>query len=168
MRGRVAGVRPPLHARRAWISTRPAFPFRPWAGDSGRGGKAAGSSRFWARAKAPCSFLYDLSILQAECALTPVFDRPGGGILFEEIIRENLDIGRADHVQSVFGRRITRRAGSRFRTRIIADGVLPSLHIDYQALSHQAALQGRPRVADRDGDRQHVRLRRQAQAVQSR
>ena len=76
---------------------------------------------------------YDLSILQAECALTRVFDRPAvGRVLFEEIIRENLDIGRADHVQLIFGRRITRRTASRFRTRVITDGVLPSLHVDYK------------------------------------
>ena len=74
---------------------------------------------------------YDLSILQAECALTQVFDRPvSGRVLFEEIIRENLDIGRADHVQLIVGRRITRRTGSRFRARVITDGVLPSLHVD--------------------------------------
>ena len=76
---------------------------------------------------------YDLSILQAECALTQVFDRPlHGRILFEEIMRENLDIGRPDHVQLVFGRRITRRTTSRFRTRVITDGVQPSLHVDYR------------------------------------
>ena len=73
---------------------------------------------------------HDLSILQAECALTQVFDRPvSGRVPFEETVRENLDIGRADHVQSVFGRRITRRTGSRFRTRVITYGVLPSPHV---------------------------------------
>jgi hypothetical protein len=41
--------------------------------------------------------------LQAECSLTRVLDRPlTGRIFFEEVIRENLDIGRPDHVQLVF------------------------------------------------------------------
>lgn len=40
---------------------------------------------------------YDISILQAEFALTCVFDRPGR-VFFEEVIRENIDIGRPDHV----------------------------------------------------------------------
>ena len=42
---------------------------------------------------------YDISILQAEFALTCVFDRPvQGRVFFEEVIRENIDIGRPDHV----------------------------------------------------------------------
>src|ERR1700730_3925183 len=41
----------------------------------------------------------DLSILQAEFSLTQVLDRPlTGRIFFEEVIRENLDIGRRDRV----------------------------------------------------------------------
>ena len=76
---------------------------------------------------------YDLSIIQAECALTQVFDRPlHGRVLFEEIMRENLDIGRPDHVQLIFDRRVIRRTPSRFRTRVITDGVTPSLHVDYK------------------------------------
>ncbi len=47
-------------------------------------------------------------------------------------MRENLDIGRPDHVQLIFGRRITARTNSRFRTRVITDGVQPSLHVDYK------------------------------------
>ena len=42
-----------------------------------------------------------------------------GRILFEEIMRENLDIGRPDHVQLIFGWRIARRTPSRFGTRTI-------------------------------------------------
>jgi len=43
---------------------------------------------------------YDLSILQAEFSLTQILDRPlSGRMLFEEIIRENLDLGRPDMVQ---------------------------------------------------------------------
>lgn len=74
---------------------------------------------------------YDQSILQAECTLTQVFDRPvTSRILFEEMIREELVSGQADHVPLNFGRRIRRRIDSRFRTRVINDGVLPSVHLD--------------------------------------
>lgn len=53
---------------------------------------------------------YDLSILQAEFALTQVHDRPAQGrAFFEDVIRENLDAGRPDHVQLIFDRRVTRR-----------------------------------------------------------
>ena len=76
---------------------------------------------------------YDVSVLQAEFALTHVLDRPvQGRVLFEEIIRENLDLGRPDSVQLIFDRRITRRTPSRHRTRVITDGVVPSLHVDYK------------------------------------
>lgn len=78
-------------------------------------------------------FQYDISILQAEFALTQVLDRPlAGRTFFEEIIRENVDIGRPSQVQLIFNRRIDRRTPGRFRTRIITDGVIPSLHVDYK------------------------------------
>jgi len=57
----------------------------------------------------------------------------------ESIIREHLDLGRPDHVQLIFEsgpsrghRRVTRRTPSRFRTRVIGQGVAPSLHVDYK------------------------------------
>src|SRR5437867_3716339 len=79
-------------------------------------------------------YRYRLSILQAEFSLTQVFDRPvTGRCFFEEVIRENLDIGRPSQVQLIFDRPITRRTPGRFRTRVITDGVVPSLHIDYKA-----------------------------------
>jgi len=81
---------------------------------------------------------YDLSVLQAEFSLTQVLDRPvTGRIFFEEVIRENLDIGRPDQVQLIFERRILRKGPratpGRFRTRVITEGVYPSLHVDYKA-----------------------------------
>lgn len=78
-------------------------------------------------------YRYDVSILQAEFSLTQVLDQPRSGrILFEDLIRENLDIGRPDRVQLVFNRRVTRRTPSRFRTRIVTQGVTPSLHVEYK------------------------------------
>jgi len=78
-------------------------------------------------------YRYDISVLQAEFSLTQVLDRPlTGRIFFEEVIRENLDIGRPDHVQLIFGRRIVKKTPGRFRTRVLTEGVTPSLHIDYK------------------------------------
>jgi len=48
------------------------------------------------------------------------------------VIRENLDIGRPSQVSLVFDRRINRRTPGRFRTRVITEGVVPSLHVDYR------------------------------------
>jgi hypothetical protein len=82
-------------------------------------------------------YRYDLSVLQAEFSLTQTLDRPvTGRVFFEQVIRDNLDIGRPDQVSLVFDRRIHRR-GPRatpgtFRTRIITDGVTPSLHVYYK------------------------------------
>ncbi|HEY3262457.1 MAG TPA: hypothetical protein VGJ95_19690 [Pseudonocardiaceae bacterium] len=82
-------------------------------------------------------YRYELSILQAEFSLTQMLDRPvSGRIFFEQVLRDNLDIGRPDQIGLVFHRRIiTRgrhRTPGRFRTRIITDGVVPSLHVDYK------------------------------------
>jgi hypothetical protein len=74
-----------------------------------------------------------LSILQMEVSLTQVFDRPmHGRQFFEEVIRDNLDLGRPDQVQLIFERRVTKKTPGRFRTRVITDGVQPSLHFDYK------------------------------------
>ena len=78
-------------------------------------------------------YRYQISILQAEFSLTQVLDRPvTGRVFFEEVIRENLDIGRPSQVQLIFDRRVNRRTPGRFRTRVITDGVVPSLHVDYK------------------------------------
>ncbi len=78
-------------------------------------------------------YRYEISIVQAEFSLTQVLDRPAAGrVFFEEVIRENLDMGRPSRVQLLFDRRINRRTPGRFRTRIITDGVTPSLHVEYK------------------------------------
>jgi hypothetical protein len=78
-------------------------------------------------------YRHQLSILQAEFSLTQVLDRPQSGrAFFEQVIRENVDLGRPDQVQLIFDRRVTRRTPGRFRTRVLTDGVIPSLRIDYK------------------------------------
>jgi DNA-binding HxlR family transcriptional regulator len=78
-------------------------------------------------------YRYDVSILQCECSLTQVLDRPQSGrVFFENVIRENLDMGRPDQVQLIFDRRVTKRTPGRFRTRVLTEGVTPSLHVDYK------------------------------------
>lgn len=82
-------------------------------------------------------YRYDLSLLQTEFSLTQMLDRPvSGRIFFEQVIRDNLDLGRPDQVGLVFNRTIRRRGPratpGRFRTRVITEGVTPSLHVDYK------------------------------------
>jgi len=77
-----------------------------------------------------------LAINQLEVSLTHVFDRPvQGRLFFEAVIRENLDLGRPDRVRLLFPLRITRATPPPpfgYRTRVITDGVQPSLHVDYK------------------------------------
>jgi hypothetical protein len=82
-------------------------------------------------------YRYELSILQAEFSLTQMLDKPvAGRMFFEQVIRDNLDIGRPDQVALVFDRRLIRRGPRRtpgvFRTRVITEGVAPSLYVDYK------------------------------------
>ncbi|MFV0373093.1 hypothetical protein [Microbacterium sp.] len=59
-----------------------------------------------------------------------------GRIFFEQVIRDNLDIGRPDQVSLIFDRRVRggrkRPTPGRFRTRVITAEVTPSLHVDYK------------------------------------
>ena len=77
-----------------------------------------------------------LAIAQLEVSLTDVFDRPvQGRHFFEAVIRENLDLGRPDRVGLLFPSRIQRNTPPPtfgYRTRVITDGVQPSLHIEYK------------------------------------
>ena len=76
---------------------------------------------------------WSLSIWQLEASLTQIFDQPlRGREFFEEIIRDNLDLGRPDRVQLIFDRLVTKKTPGLFRTRVIQDGVNPSLHINYK------------------------------------
>jgi len=78
-----------------------------------------------------------LSIWQMELSLTHVFDQPvQGRHFFEEVIRENLDLGRPDRVSLLFRIRHTRRTRPPlhgYRTRILTQGVDPSLHVEYRS-----------------------------------
>ena len=96
----------------------------------------------WPLAPADWAAGYDhrLTVWQAEFSQTDVFDRPvHGRHFFEQVIRENIDLGRPDRVQLVFGREIRRgrtkppRHG--YRTRVITQGVNPSLHAFYKTSS---------------------------------
>ena len=91
----------------------------------------------YSKADQAAGYRYDISVLQAEFSLTQVLDRPlTGRIFFDQVIHDNLAIGRPDQVGLIFGRQVRRKGPrptpGRFRTRVITDGVTPSLHVDYK------------------------------------
>ena len=74
-----------------------------------------------------------LSVWQIEISRTQVFADPEQGrALVEDLIRDNLDLGRPDRVSLIFERRVTKRTPSEFHTRVIREGVLPSIRIRYK------------------------------------
>jgi hypothetical protein len=78
-------------------------------------------------------YRHRLSIWQMEVSRTQVFTRPlHGREFFEQVIRENLDLGRPDQVQLIFGRQVRRNTPSRYRTRVVQADVQPSLYLIYK------------------------------------
>lgn len=79
-------------------------------------------------------YRYELSVLQAEFSRTMVFDRPvTGRVFFDQVIRENLDLGRPDQVRLIFDRRVSRRTPGRFQTRVVTEGVIPAIRYDFKS-----------------------------------
>ena len=114
-------------------------------------------------------YRYELSILQAEFSLTQVLDAPAAGrIFFEQVIRDNLDIGRPDQVALVFARRLVRKGRfatpGRFRTRVITRGRPEPAH-RLQAHQDQAVPQARPGAPHRDHHQRRSRRLRHPQAA---
>ena len=79
-------------------------------------------------------YVHQLSILQLEVSCTEVFDRPlHGRQFFEEVIRDQLDLGRPEKIQLLFNKRLPRRRGEGpFRTRVFCADVDPSLQIRHR------------------------------------
>lgn len=78
-------------------------------------------------------FSHRLSIWQMEVSLTHVFNRPlRGREFFEQVMKDNLDLGRPDRMQLIFDRQMRRNTPSRFQTRVVQIGVQPSIHITYK------------------------------------
>jgi hypothetical protein len=81
-------------------------------------------------------YTHRLALQQVEVSLTQVFARPvQGRHFFEAVIRDNLDLGRPDRVGLLFPLRLTKATPPPawgYRTRVITDGVEPSLHVEYK------------------------------------
>jgi hypothetical protein len=82
-------------------------------------------------------YRWQLSVQQIEFSTTMALDRPlSGRIFFEQLICDNLDIGRPDKVNLVFGRTIRQRGKGQtpgtFRTQVITSGTCPYIYLFYK------------------------------------
>ena len=78
-------------------------------------------------------YRYRLAFRQLELSDTRVFDRPQAGRdWFEQTIRDQLTLGRPDHVAIVFGRKVIATTPGRFWTRVIKRGDEVGLQVHYK------------------------------------
>ena len=78
-------------------------------------------------------YRYQLSVRQLELSDTRVPERPAQvREWFELMLKDQLALGRPDHVQVVFDRKVSRHTPGRFRTRVINDGVEPQIQAHYK------------------------------------
>lgn len=83
--------------------------------------------RWWARLPLPLTaadrangYWWDISMRQVEVSRTIVFDAPRQGrAFFEALVADNLDIGRPEHIELIFGRQDRSRRPGVFATRVI-------------------------------------------------
>jgi hypothetical protein len=59
-------------------------------------------------------------------------DPEQGWALVEALIRDNLDLGRPDRVSLIFERKVTKRTPGEFYTRVVREGVQPTMRIHYK------------------------------------
>lgn len=84
-------------------------------------------------ADAAAGYRYELSVLQLEVGCTGVFDRPSHGrAFFEQVITDQLDLGRPEQLQLLLEHRILRNRTAPFRTRVFGAGAQSSLHVEHR------------------------------------
>ena len=78
-------------------------------------------------------YRHELSILQLEVSCAEVFDRPlHGRQFFEQVITDQLDLGRPERLQLLFEHRALRNRKAPFRTRVFGAGAQPSLQVEHR------------------------------------
>ena len=79
---------------------------------------------------------YQVSMLQTEIACTQLWKKAADGLqFFEQVIRENIDLGRPDKVGVIFGKQIrkTTRKAHRFVSRVFSYGAIPVFHVYFKS-----------------------------------
>ena len=78
-------------------------------------------------------YWWELSMRQVETSRTLVFDAPRRArAFFEALVTDNLDLGRPDEVQLIFGRKIYSNTESQFSTKVVTRGVDVIVNVFYK------------------------------------
>ena len=78
-------------------------------------------------------YWWELSMRQVETSRTLVFDAPRRARgFFEALVADNLDLGRPDEVQLIFGRKIYSNTDGEFSTKVVTRGVDVIVNIFYK------------------------------------
>jgi len=86
--------------------------------------------RWWARLPLPLTeadraagYWWDIAMRQVEVSRTVVFDAPRHARgFFEALCADNIDIGRPEEMQLIFGRRVRTPPPGGYRTRLLRSG----------------------------------------------
>jgi hypothetical protein len=78
-------------------------------------------------------YWWELSMRQVETSRTLVFNAPRRArAFFEALVADNLDIGRPDEVQLIFGRKIYANTDGQFSTKVVTRGVDVIVNVFYK------------------------------------
>jgi hypothetical protein len=78
-------------------------------------------------------YWWELSMRQIEVSRTLVFDVPRNGrAFFEALVADNLDLGRPEQIELIFGRKILPSTPGVFATRVVTRGVEVCLNVGYR------------------------------------
>jgi hypothetical protein len=78
-------------------------------------------------------YWWELSMRQVEVARTLVFDVPRNGrAFFEALVADNLDLGRPEHIELIFGRRLRPSTPGVCATRVVTRGVDVTINVGYK------------------------------------
>jgi hypothetical protein len=78
-------------------------------------------------------YWWELSMRQIEVSRTIVFDQPRNGrLFFEALVADNLDLGRPEQIELIFGRKILPSTPGVFATRVVTRGVDVTVNVGYK------------------------------------
>ena len=78
-------------------------------------------------------YWWELSMRQIEVSRTLVFDQPRNGrAFFEALVADNLDLGRPEQIELIFGRKILPSTPGVFATRVVTRGVDVTVNVGYK------------------------------------